>query len=239
VAVGTESGPLPSTAGGAQLPAVLCGRQAGQPDRRLGRSSKRPNSMAGSEIGLPTSGQTSTAHVHHDFIAACLKLGPTASRIWQDLVGERAHTGGYLTVQRYVRRTRRARAGGSRRDGAPPGKQTQMTSSEARRWCGWPCKCRPGGTGAAGPPHSYRHDDGLLRMDRPKGLRLDAEAGRQEETSAFWPPRSGACNALPRGDGMAPATRSGTLWFWNGGRAVLLEFIPTGRRTGEVFRTRR
>jgi hypothetical protein len=53
---------------------------------------------------MPTSGPTSTARVHHEFIAAGLKRGLTAQRIWQDLVEERAYTGGYLTVQRYVRR---------------------------------------------------------------------------------------------------------------------------------------
>jgi transposase len=64
---------------------------------------KRPNPIAGSEIELPTSGPDSTAHPHRDFIAHGVKRGLSALRIWQDLVAERGYTGGYLTVQRYVR----------------------------------------------------------------------------------------------------------------------------------------
>jgi transposase len=86
----------------------------------------RPNLIAGSEIEMPTAGPTSIAHLHHDFIGAGIKRGLSAQRIWQDLVEERAYTGGYLTVQRYVRRIRRARPEVADVMEHPPGAEAQI-----------------------------------------------------------------------------------------------------------------
>jgi transposase len=94
---------------------------AGSVDRE-----NRPNPIAGSEIEMTTSGPISAAQAHHDFIAAGIKRGLTARRIWQDLVEERAYTGGYLTVQRYVRRIRRARPEVADVMEHPPGEEAQI-----------------------------------------------------------------------------------------------------------------
>jgi transposase len=87
---------------------------------------KRPNPIAGSEIESPTSGPDSTAHLHRDFIALGVKRGLSAQRIWQDLVAERGYTGGYLTVQRYVRRIRRAHPEVADVMEHPPGAEAQI-----------------------------------------------------------------------------------------------------------------
>ena len=87
---------------------------------------RRPNPIAGTEIGLPTSGPDSTAHPHRDFIALGVKRGLSAQRIWQDLVAERGYTGGYLTVQRYVRRIRRAHPEVADVMEHPPGEEAQI-----------------------------------------------------------------------------------------------------------------
>jgi transposase len=91
-----------------------------------GDGEKRPNPIAGSEVGKPKSGPTSIAHLHRDFIAAGVERGLSAQRIWQDLVEERGYNAGYLSVQRYVRRIR-----GARREVAdvmehPPGEEAQI-----------------------------------------------------------------------------------------------------------------
>ena len=57
----------------------------------------------------PITGPGSTAANHHDLIVQALERGLSAQRIWQDLVEEQGYLGGYLTVQRYVRRLKRLR----------------------------------------------------------------------------------------------------------------------------------
>lgn len=86
----------------------------------------RPNPIAGSEIEIPTSGPISTARVHHDVIVQGIEHGLSAQRIWQDLVEMRGYTAGYLTVQRYVRRIRRARPEVADVMEHPPGEESQV-----------------------------------------------------------------------------------------------------------------
>lgn len=86
----------------------------------------RPNPLTGSEIEMPTSGPDSLCAPHHDFIAASVKRGLTAQRIWLDLVEERGFTGAYASVQRYVRRIRVQRPELSDVLEHPPGQEAQI-----------------------------------------------------------------------------------------------------------------
>ncbi len=87
---------------------------------------KRPNPITGFEIEMPTSGPDSLSAPHHDFIAAGVKRGLTAQRIWLDLVEERGFSGGYASVQRYVRRIRVQRPEVADVMEHPPGQEGQI-----------------------------------------------------------------------------------------------------------------
>jgi len=75
---------------------------------------------------MPVSGPGSQALPHQDFIAGRVKAGLGAQRIWLDLVEERGYTGGYLTVQRYVRRIRLQRPEVADVMEHPPGEEGQI-----------------------------------------------------------------------------------------------------------------
>ena len=97
----------------------------------------RPNPLAGFEIEMPSTGPDSLSAPHHDFIAAGVKRGLTAQRIWLDLVEERGFTGSYTSVQRYVPRIRVQRPGVADVMEHPPGQEAL---------CGFPHRASsPGG----------------------------------------------------------------------------------------------
>lgn len=77
----------------------------------------RPNPIAGPEpMAAPYQAE----------IAAALEQGLTAQRIWQDLVEAHGYRGGYLTIQRYVRRVKRVRPEVADRMEHPPGAEAQV-----------------------------------------------------------------------------------------------------------------
>jgi len=89
----------------------------------------------------PIAGPSSTAAPHQAVIEQGLQRGLSARRIWQDLV-EEGYPGGYLTVQRYVRRLRRIRPEVADRMEHPPGEEAQvdffrspaLVLDPSRRW---------------------------------------------------------------------------------------------------------
>lgn len=80
-------------------------------------SQNRPN---------PIPGPSSLAAPYQEVIAAALKRGLSARRIWQDLIEEQGYQAGYLTVQRYVRGLKRVRPEVADHLEHPPGEEAQV-----------------------------------------------------------------------------------------------------------------
>ena len=81
----------------------------------------------------PITGPASLAAPYHEVIAKALERGLSAQRISQDLVEEHGYGGGYLTVQRYVRRVKRVRPEVAEPAAASArGKRRTSTSSRAQ-----------------------------------------------------------------------------------------------------------
>lgn len=138
----------------------------------------RPNPIAGSGIKIGSSGPTSIAHLHHDFIAAGLEKGLSAQRIWQDLVEERGYTGGYLTVQRYARRTRRRRPEVADVMEHPPGRESQVDffKSPALVLDGEGRWRRPWVMRMTLSCSRHGYEEGIWRQDRDSFLRVHEHA---------------------------------------------------------------